>query len=160
MDLYNTLYDDLGRINLVKEGVSWVGRTSEKYSTSEDIYEICCDYFSINRMTEEHIYCFCFDSALHITGIFLISIGTVNQSLITPREVMIKALLAGATSIALVHNHPSGDPSPSEYDRLITERLAQAGKIIGIDLIEHLIIGKNSYYSFNENEREILEGES
>ena len=157
MFYYSTLYDDLGRINLVKEGFSWVGRTSEKYSTSEDIYGICCDYFNINRMTEEHIYCFCFDSALHITGIFLISIGTVNQSLITPREVMIKALLAGATSIALVHNHPSGDPSPSEYDRLITERVAKAGKIIGIDLIEHLIIGKNSYYSLNEMEPNLLE---
>lgn len=157
MVLYSTIYDELGRINLVREGINWRGRTSEKCSSSEDIYGICCDYLNVDRMTEEHIYCFCFDSALHITGIFLISIGTVNQSLITPREVMIKALLADAVSIALVHNHPSGDPSPSEYDRLITDRIANAGKIIGIELIEHLIVGKDSFYSFNENEKDLLE---
>lgn len=157
MNFLSTIYDDLGRLNLVKEDVNWIGRTSGKYSSSEDIYRICCDYLNMDRMTEEHIYCFCFDNVLHITGLFLISVGTVDQALITPREVMIKALLAGAISIALVHNHPSGDPSPSEYDRLITERLAKAGKIIGIDLIEHLIIGKNSYYSLNEMEPNLLE---
>lgn len=158
MDFYSTVYDDLGRLNLVREGINWTGRTSEKYSSSDDIYTICKEYFQMDKMTEEHIYSFSFDSYLHITGVSLISIGTVNQSLITPREVMIKALLADAVSIAIVHNHPSGDPSPSEYDRLITERLAKAGKIIGIDLIEHIIIGRNNYYSFYENEKDLLEG--
>ena len=160
MDFYSTVYDDSGRINLVREDINWRGKTKHKYASSEDIYRICCDYLNMDLMTEEHIYCFCFDNVMHITGLFLISVGTVDQALITPREVFIKSLLAGATSIALVHNHPSGDPSPSEYDRLITESVAKAGRIIGIDLMEHLIIGKNSYYSFNENERENLEGES
>ena len=79
-----------------------------------------------------------------------ISKGTVNASLITPRELFIEALQKNAVSIIILHNHPSGDPSPSREDRLITERIRQAGDLIGIELLDHIVIGNNCYISFSE----------
>ena len=80
----------------------------------------------------------------------LISKGTVNASLATPREIFIEALRYQAVSLILVHNHPSGDPEPSEEDRLLTRRMEEAGKLIGIRLLDHIIIGDASYVSFRE----------
>ncbi|MGO5052330.1 RadC family protein [Lachnospiraceae bacterium LCP25S3_G4] len=79
-----------------------------------------------------------------------ISKGTVNASLITPRELFIEALKKNAVSIILLHNHPSGDPTPSREDILVTKRIQEAGNLIGIDLLDHIIIGNNCYISFCE----------
>ncbi|HIW84220.1 MAG TPA: DNA repair protein RadC [Candidatus Dorea gallistercoris] len=79
-----------------------------------------------------------------------ISKGTVNASLITPRELFLEALRREAVSIILLHNHPSGDPSPSQEDLLVTERILRAGELIGIELLDHIIIGNNCYISFRE----------
>ncbi len=81
-----------------------------------------------------------------------ISRGTVNASLVTPRELFIEALQRNAVSIILLHNHPSGDPTPSTEDRLATRRIQEAGALIGIDLLDHIIIGDNCYISFREEE--------
>ena len=79
-----------------------------------------------------------------------ISKGTVNASLITPRELFIEALQKNAVSIIILHNHPSGDPTPSREDMLTTKRILDAGALIGIDLLDHIIIGNNCYMSFRE----------
>jgi DNA repair protein RadC len=79
-----------------------------------------------------------------------ISKGTVNASLVSPRELFIEALNCGAVSIILLHNHPSGDPTPSENDVLLTKRVKEAGDLIGITLLDHIIIGNNCYVSFSE----------
>jgi len=79
-----------------------------------------------------------------------ISKGTVKASIITPRELFVEALKQEAVSIVLLHNHPSGDPTPSTDDRLITGRIAQAGALVGIDLLDHIIIGNHCYMSFRE----------
>jgi len=79
-----------------------------------------------------------------------ISKGTVNASLITPRELFIEALQKNAVSIVIMHNHPSGDPTPSREDMLTTKRILDAGALIGIELLDHIIIGNNCYISFRE----------
>ncbi len=79
-----------------------------------------------------------------------VSVGILNQSLIHPREVFKKAVQQSARGIILVHNHPSGDPQPSKEDLAITERLVEAGRIMGIDVMDHLIIGRDDYYSFRQ----------
>ena len=79
-----------------------------------------------------------------------ISKGTVNASLVTPREVFVEALQKNAVSIILLHNHPSGDPTPSREDVLLTKRVKDAGELIGIDLLDHIIIGNNCYISMRE----------
>ena len=76
--------------------------------------------------------------------------GTVNASLVTPRELFIEALQKNAVSIIILHNHPSGDPSPSREDMLTTKRIQDAGALIGIELLDHIIIGNNCYISFRE----------
>lgn len=79
-----------------------------------------------------------------------VSKGTVNASLITPRELFIEALQKNAVSIVIMHNHPSGDPTPSRDDMLTTKRISEAGNLIGIELLDHIIIGNNCYISFRE----------
>ncbi len=77
-------------------------------------------------------------------------IGTLNSSLAHPREIFAEALRQNAASVILVHNHPSGDPEPSEDDLLITKRIVEAGKIMGIDVLDHVIIAKTHIFSFKE----------
>ena len=79
-----------------------------------------------------------------------ISKGTVNASLITPREIFIEALLRQAVAVVAMHNHPSGDPTPSSEDILLTKRIKEAGSIIGVELLDHIIIGNNCYISLRE----------
>ena len=79
-----------------------------------------------------------------------ISKGTVNASLITPRELFIEALQKNAVTIVIMHNHPSGDPVPSQEDIYTTNRIKKAGELIGIELLDHIIIGNNCYISFRE----------
>jgi DNA repair protein RadC len=79
-----------------------------------------------------------------------VSIGTINASLVHPREVFEPAIKELAVQIILVHNHPSGDPEPSEDDLAMTKRLVEAGKILGIDVIDHIIISKSKFFSFKD----------
>ena len=79
-----------------------------------------------------------------------ISKGTVNASLVSPREIFLEALRQDAVFIILMHNHPSGDPAPSPEDIAVTKRVAQAGMLLGITLVDHIIIGDRSYISLKE----------
>ena len=79
-----------------------------------------------------------------------ISRGTVNASVISPRELFVEALQKDAVSIILLHNHPSGDPTPSREDILVTRRVYEAGMMIGVELLDHIIIGNNCYSSMRE----------
>ncbi|KKL98444.1 hypothetical protein LCGC14_1824380, partial [marine sediment metagenome] len=81
-----------------------------------------------------------------------ISIGTLNANLVHPREVFEPALKHSAANIMVAHNHPSGDPKPSEDDLEITKRLVKAGKMMGIELLDHVIVSKNSHFSFKEKQ--------
>ncbi|MEI6533365.1 MAG: DNA repair protein RadC [Candidatus Roizmanbacteria bacterium] len=80
----------------------------------------------------------------------IISVGTLNASLVHPREVFEPAIRCVAGQIILAHNHPSGDPDPSDADIEITQRLTDAGKILGIDVVDHVIVTKEKYFSFKE----------
>ncbi|MDE6959826.1 MAG: JAB domain-containing protein, partial [Lachnospiraceae bacterium] len=78
--------------------------------------------------------------------------GTVNASLISPREIFLEALSSRAVQIILVHNHPSGDAKPSKEDKNVTRRIQQAGQILGITLTDHIIIGERTYVSLREEQ--------
>lgn len=79
-----------------------------------------------------------------------VSVGTVNTSLIHPREVFAPGLILGAVSVALAHNHPSGDPSPSVDDIAVTKQIAESGKILGVELVDHIIVGNGTFISMKE----------
>jgi len=85
-----------------------------------------------------------------IVGIHILFMGSLNASIVHPREVFQAALLNNAASIMAFHNHPSGDPSPSREDIEVTKRLAEAGKIMGVDLLDHIIVGDGQYVSLKE----------
>lgn len=90
------------------------------------------------------------NSRSRLIGETELSKGTVNMSIISPRELFIEALQKGAVYIILLHNHPSGDPSPSKDDILISKRIKEAGILLGIELLDHIIIGDNCYVSLAE----------
>jgi len=85
-----------------------------------------------------------------IMDIAVISIGSLNSSIVHPREVFREAVKRSSASVIFVHNHPSGDPAPSDEDILVTERLVEAGEILGISVLDHIIIGDNVYISFRD----------
>ena len=90
------------------------------------------------------------DGRNHLLGEQTISRGTVSATLITPREIFVEALKYHAVSLIMVHNHPSGDPTPSDCDREVTERVYTSGELLGIRLLDHIIIGDQKYVSFRE----------
>ena len=99
---------------------------------------------------QEHFALMTLDMKNHITGFFDLTTGTLSASLVHPREVYRKAIQQSAASIIVFHNHPSGDPSPSREDIAVTERLAKSGKVLGIELLDHIILGKENFLSMKE----------
>lgn len=104
----------------------------------------------MRHYTTECVLLVMLDSKGHLLGEQTISKGTVNASLISPREIFILALKFDASSIILIHNHPSGDPTPSKPDRQVTMQVRECSKLMNIPLIDHIIIGDNTYSSFQE----------
>lgn len=110
------------------------------------------DYYmqEMRCLTKEQVQVIFLDGKSRMLKEKTMSIGTVNASLVSPREIFLDALKCGATGIILLHNHPSGDPTPSQEDFRTTERVNEAGRLIGIKLMDHIIIGDNQYISLKE----------
>ncbi len=104
----------------------------------------------MRHLTEEHVLLLLLDAKCCLIKEVTLGIGSVNRSILGPREAMISALKNGAVNIVLLHNHPSGDPKPSPEDLAATKRVKEAGKIVGIPLVDHIIIGDRCYISFQE----------
>lgn len=104
----------------------------------------------IRTWTKEHFFVVSFDNRNRVLGVDLVGIGTLNANLVHPRETFEIAIQRHAASIAVSHNHPSGDPNPSAADIEVTKRLVEAGTIIGIGLLDHVIISKAEFYSFRQ----------
>lgn len=137
------------RTELIKEkAVNY--STCKKLTNPQLITEALNHLFDLQNMSEEYLYMLTFNTKCDLTGVFEISHGTVNSSLASPREIFNKALLVGAVNIVLVHNHPSGDVDASEADILLTKRVKEAGQLLNVELLDHIIIGSN-YYSFKES---------
>ena len=111
------------------------------------------DYYMerMRHLDKEHLLLVLFDTRNHLIGDRTLTIGTATASLAVPADIFRAALLDGADSIVLLHNHPSGDPAPSEQDICVTDTAAASGKLLGIRLMDHIIIGDNCYYSFAEH---------
>lgn len=101
-------------------------------------------------LSQEHFVCLYLNTKNQVLHKQTIFIGSLNASIVHPREVFKEAFRRSAASIICLHNHPSGDPSPSREDIEVTKRLAECGKIIGIELLDHLIIGENKFVSLKE----------
>ncbi len=105
----------------------------------------------IDGQTQEHFGILILDSRLQYRTWHTITIGTVDQTLIDPKDVFRVPIMMNAPRIILAHNHPSGDPSPSQADLIVTESIVRGGKLLGIEVLDHIIIGDDCYYSFREH---------
>lgn len=101
--------------------------------------------------SREHFVAMFLDSQHHVAAYSIVSIGTANSAFVTPREVFQRAIVAGAISIVVAHNHPSGSTQISDEDRKVTKRLFQSGELLGIRLLDHVVVTDRDYYSFSEN---------
>ena len=121
------------------------------FNSPENVYKLATKTLNLLEAAEEYVYLITLNNKNKLTGLFEVSHGTVNSSILSPREIYIRALLLGATNIIIFHNHPSGDPEPSKEDIRVTKRLKATGELLGVELIDHIIVG-NYYYSFREEQ--------
>lgn len=105
----------------------------------------------MGELDREHFGVASLTSRNHLIAFHVLSVGTVDAALVHPREVFRQAIMDNAVKIIVVHNHPSGDTTPSEDDELITRRLKNASKIMGIGLIDHLVIGRDGEWTSLQN---------
>lgn len=124
-------------------------KEKKKIKTAEDLY----DFFKTKtqNFTQEHFIAVFLNSKNEIIEYKTIFIGSANKSIVHPRDIFKEAIKYAAVKLMVVHNHPSGDPTPSKEDALFTKRLIDAGNLLQIPLLEHLIIGKETYYSFYDH---------
>lgn len=118
-----------------------------KVSGPADIFQAVRRYAN---KTQEHFLVITLDGAQQVIRVHLVSIGLLNRTLIHPREVFVRAIKDHAGSIIVCHNHPSGQLQPSKEDREVTYRLGQAGELLGIPLLDHLVISKSGFVSLKE----------
>lgn len=121
----------------------------ETVLSAEDVWKLCID---IRDSKREHFVAFYLDTQNQLLERQIISIGTLNASLVHPREVFEPALRMHAASLIVAHNHPSGSLEPSKEDREVTKRLKDAGELLGIELVDHVIVTKLEHFSFLHNQ--------
>ena len=162
-DLKNMTLNNLKKINGIGEAkaikilaaielgkrVYYMNNTHNiKMDSPDKIYEYIKG--EVEGLEQEHFYALYLDSKKNLIDKKLLFIGTLNRSIVHPREIFKHAYLLSASSIICVHNHPSGDTIPSKEDMFLTKNLVEIGKMQGIAVVDHIIVG-NNYYSFFEN---------
>jgi len=130
-----------------KAGIE-VKKYGEKIVNPEDVYNLLKN--EIGNKMKESFYILSLTTRNNLISVDKVSTGTLSASLAHPREVFLPAIKNSASTVIIVHNHPSGDTQPSEDDLAITKRLVEAGKILGIDVIDHIIVTKDDYFSFKD----------
>lgn len=137
---------------LKKVGSTTKVNATDSFNSPDKITKAMIDVFDCDSLLEEYTWIMCVDTKLHVCGFFRTSHGTENASTLSTAGIFRRALLSSAYAIVLVHNHPSGDCTPSTEDLNLTQRVIEAGKIIGINVVDHIIIGRNGKYnSLREN---------
>lgn len=143
----------LKRINIVS--IKMIRESSILYnirriSKPKDIVDLGKKF--LDELDREELIVACLNTKNEVNSVNVVSIGSLNNSVVHPREVFKTAILSNAASIVMIHNHPSGDVTPSKEDKEITLRIKESGIILGIKLLDHIIIGNDVYYSFKEHD--------
>jgi DNA repair protein RadC len=138
----------IAAVELGRRAVTEAGRQRQRFKTASDLGQYLLPLYGGHR--EERFGIVMLDSKYGLIRAVTISIGTLDASIAHPREIFRVAALASAFCIALFHNHPSGDPAPSADDAALTSRLVAAGDLMGIEVIDHLILGAGRWFSFRD----------
>ena len=166
LNLYDLSYRDLQhfpgigqvkaiQLKAVAELSRRIAKTQRGYQLKMDNPASIANYYmeQLRHRKEEILMCAFFDAKCNFMGDVLISKGNVNSAYVSPREIFRQAFDHEAVLFILLHNHPSGDPSPSKDDINITYRIHKGAQILELQLVDHIIIGDNKYYSFKENKQ-------
>jgi len=122
-------------------------KSNKRITSAQEVYE---ELKSFRTKSQEHFLTITLDGASHIINIRTVFIGTLNQSLVHPREVFADAIADRAAGIIIAHNHPSGTLEASRADMEVTRRLKEVSKLVGIELLDHVILAKDGFYSFSD----------
>ena len=125
----------------------YTSQTNKKITSAQDVYN---ELKAFSTKQQEYFLCITLDGASHIINTRTVFIGTLNQSLVHPREVFADAIADRAAGIIIAHNHPSGTLSASRADIGVTQRLEEVAKLVGIELLDHIILAKDGFYSFSD----------
>jgi DNA repair protein RadC len=147
INTYNIRFNDDRIGELVKENTFAYSTDETIIDTQERAVKIIESLWDASNLAQEHVWLLALDGARRVSGAFVVTVGTLMSSLVHPREIFQRAILAGAASIIISHNHPSGMLSISEQDREVTRRIRDAGELIGIPLDDHIIIGNGDFVS-------------
>lgn len=148
----------IGQVKAVK--IKCISELAKRMAMQKAFHSLCFDkpytvaeYFmeELCHEEKEKILLLSLDNKMHLIEKYILSIGTVNASLLSSREVFVQAVKDRASNVMLLHNHPSGDPVPSEQDILITNKIKEAGLLLDIPLTDHIIIGRGCYVSLKEH---------
>lgn len=148
---YETRFDKNGDVCLCETPINYKVDGRKKYDCPMLLDEFFRDALELHTYTDEHVYVVCLDNGCHIIGCFEASHGSATLTLFPIREILQKALMIGAVSIAVAHNHPSGDCEPSDEDVAVTNKLREACKVVDVGFIDHLVVSKFGYWSFAEH---------
>jgi DNA repair protein RadC len=124
---------------------------------AEEVAKVFQDILALEDTIEqdkEHYYVMHLNIRSQVMMVELVTVGTVSSSLVHPRETFRRAVIAGSTSIIIAHNHPSGEVDPSDEDSKVTRLMSDAGNILGITMVDHIIFTKDNYFSFRNNGKE------
>lgn len=135
-------------LELGRRSVSTNPLTRPVVNSPQDVANLVME--EMRNLDREHFRVVTLTTKNHVLGISPVSIGSLNSSLVHPRECFKEAIRRNSNAIILLHNHPSGDPTPSREDIEVTKRLAEGGEILGIEVLDHVIIGENRYISLKE----------
>jgi DNA repair protein RadC len=127
---------------------TFVEEPKKKISSPKDVYNLI--YPKMREQKKEKFIMLYLDTKNQILKEEVVSIGSLNSSIVHPREVFKSALMESSASVIMIHNHPSGDPSPSKEDVMVTEKMVEGGKLLGIDVLDHIIIGDGRYVSLKD----------
>ena len=125
----------------------------------EDVVKVFLDLLALEDAIDqdkEHFYVMHLDIRSRVKLVELVSLGTLNASLVHPRETFRRAVIQGSANIIVAHNHPSGEVDPSDEDTKTTRKLFDAGEVLGIKLLDHIIFAKGKFFSFKENKEQAI----
>ena len=133
--------------HLVREAVS---STLDNVSTPEEVADLMEQVFDVSHADREVFAAFALNTKNKVVGAWVVSVGSLNASIVHPRELFKPAVMLSAASVVVSHNHPSGDPTPSGADIQLTRRLAKAGDALGIEVLDHVVVGDESIASLRD----------
>lgn len=125
-----------------------------KIQSSKDVAKVFQDLLALEDSIDqekEHYYVMHLDIRSQVKLVELVTIGILSSSLVHPRETFRRAVIAGSASIIIAHNHPSGEADPSDEDTKITKKIFEAGQVLGINMLDHIVFTNDSYFSFKNN---------